>query len=304
VVLAIPSDKGKYRVETDASDFAMGAVLSQQQEDGTWRPVAFISKSLNPAERNYEVYDKELLAIMHALYEWSHYLKGTEEQIEILTDHQNLTYFRKPQNVNRRQARWVLDLQEYNFVLKHRPGKTNTKADALSRRADHDKGETDNEGTTLLKEECFIRVWEEGDDLHKMENELRKINPRQWEEKIRKAVENKEDGWQVRDGGLVTWHERVYIPVVRKLREQFIAEHHRWGHSGVDKTIELMLRNYWWPGLRRDVEDYVRSCRTCQTAKPDRQKKAAPLHPNETPRGPWSVISVDMIIHLFITLVL
>jgi len=61
VVLAIPSDKGKYRVETDASDFAMGAVLSQQQQDGTWRPVAFISKSLNPAERNYEVYDKELL---------------------------------------------------------------------------------------------------------------------------------------------------------------------------------------------------------------------------------------------------
>jgi len=132
VVLAIPADEGKYRVETDASDFAMGAVLSQQQKDGTWRPVAFISKSLNPAERNYEVYDKELLAVMHALYEWSHYLKGAKEQIEILTDHQNLTYFRKPQNINQRQARWILDLQEYDFVLKHRPGKTNTKADALS----------------------------------------------------------------------------------------------------------------------------------------------------------------------------
>ena len=172
VVLAIPADEGKYRVETDASDFAMGAVLSQQQKDGTWRPVAFISKSLNPAERNYEIYDKELLAVMHALYEWSHYLKGAKEQIEILTDHQNLMYFRKPQNINRRQARWVLDLQEYNFVLKHRPGKANTKADALSRRADHSRGETDNEGTTLLKEKLFVRVWEEGDDLHKMEEEL------------------------------------------------------------------------------------------------------------------------------------
>ncbi len=133
VVLAIPADEGKYRVETDGSDFAMGAVLSQQQGDGMWRPVAFISKSLNPAEQNYEVYNKELLAVMHVLYEWSHYLKGAKEQIEILTDHQNLTYFRKPQNINRRQARWVLDLQEYNFVLKHRPGKANTKADALSR---------------------------------------------------------------------------------------------------------------------------------------------------------------------------
>ncbi len=133
VVLAIPADEGKYRVETDGSDFAMGAVLSQQQGDGTWRPVAFISKSFNPAEQNYEVYNKELLAVMHVLYEWSHYLKGAKEQIEILTDHQNLTYFRKPQNINRRQARWVLDLQEYNFMLKHRPGKANTKADALSR---------------------------------------------------------------------------------------------------------------------------------------------------------------------------
>ena len=132
VVLAIPADEGKYRVETDTSDFVMGAVLSQQQRDRTWRPVAFISKSLNPAERNYKIYDKELLAVMHALYEWSDYLKGAKEQIEILTDHQNLTYFRKPQNINQRQARWVLDLQEYNFILKHRPGKTNTKADALS----------------------------------------------------------------------------------------------------------------------------------------------------------------------------
>ena len=117
--MAILADRGKYQVETDALDFAMGVVLSQQQRDGKWRPVAFISKSLNPAERNYEIYDKELLAVMHALYEWSHYLKGTEEQIKILTNHQNLTYFRKPQNINQRQVRWVLDLQEYNFVLKH-----------------------------------------------------------------------------------------------------------------------------------------------------------------------------------------
>ncbi len=79
------------------------------------------------------------------------------------------------------------------------------------------------------------------------------------------------------------------------MREQFIAEHHRWGHSGVDKSIESVLCNYWWPGLRKDIEDYVRSCRTCQTVKPDRQKKAAPLNPNETPRGPWSIVSVDMI---------
>ena len=93
---------------------------------------------------------------MHAFDEWSHYLRGAQEQIEVLTDHQNLTYFRKPQNLNRRQACWVLDLQEYNFIIKHRSGKSNSKADILSRRADHVTEEKDNENIILLKDHLFI----------------------------------------------------------------------------------------------------------------------------------------------------
>ena len=119
IVLAIPVDEGQFRIEVDASDFAMGGILSQQQKEGIWRPIAFISKSLNSAEQNYEIYDKEMLAVMHAFYEWSHYLKGVKVPTEVLTDHQNLTYFKKPQNLNRRQARWVMDLQEYDFVIKY-----------------------------------------------------------------------------------------------------------------------------------------------------------------------------------------
>jgi hypothetical protein len=60
-----------------------------------------------------------MLAIMHGFYEWAHYLKGNDRITEVLTDHQNLTFFRKPQNLNRRQARWIMDLQEYNFTIKH-----------------------------------------------------------------------------------------------------------------------------------------------------------------------------------------
>ena len=124
-------------METDASDFAIVAILSQEDDEGKWRPVAFMSKALNDAERNYKIYDKEMLAVMQGFYEWAHYLKGNDAVTEVLTDHQNLTYFRKPQNLNRRQARWIMDLQEYNFTIKHRSGKTNTKADLLSRRADY-----------------------------------------------------------------------------------------------------------------------------------------------------------------------
>ena len=93
VTLAIPNQKGQFRMETDASDFAVATILSQIQDDNVWRPVAFFSKAMNPAERNYEIYDKEMLAIIKAFEEWSHYLKGAQETIEVLTDHQNLTYF-------------------------------------------------------------------------------------------------------------------------------------------------------------------------------------------------------------------
>ncbi len=87
-------------LEADTSKGAIGAVLSQKQ-NGVWQPVAFMSKSLSATERNYEIYDKELLTIMLALDEWCHYLMGAATDIEIWTDHQNLQYFRKPQKLNR-----------------------------------------------------------------------------------------------------------------------------------------------------------------------------------------------------------
>ena len=80
-------------METDALDFAVAAILSQEDDKGIWRPVAFMLKSLNDAKRNYEIYNKEMLAMMKGFYKWAHYLKGNEATTEVLTDHQNLTYF-------------------------------------------------------------------------------------------------------------------------------------------------------------------------------------------------------------------
>ena len=89
MTLLIPSENGAYRVEADSSDYANGAVLSQQV-DGKWRPVAFRSRALNDVERNYEIYDKEMMAIMDSLTEWRQYLMGTKETVDVWTDHQNL----------------------------------------------------------------------------------------------------------------------------------------------------------------------------------------------------------------------
>ena len=120
-VLAIPTDSDPYRVEADSSGHALGAVLSQHQ-DNIWCPIVFLLKSLTPTERNYEIYDRELLAIMTALSEWRHHLMGAPSTVEIWTDHQNLAYFWKPQKLNHRQARWVSELSNYDFTLHHQPG--------------------------------------------------------------------------------------------------------------------------------------------------------------------------------------
>jgi hypothetical protein len=116
VVLVLPTDDGKFHLEADASDGAIGAVLGQEQ-NGVWRPVVFMSDGLNKTERNYEIHDKEMLAIMLALEEWRSILLGARQEFEILTDHQNLQYFKKLQKLNRRQVRWIIELAQYNFIL-------------------------------------------------------------------------------------------------------------------------------------------------------------------------------------------
>jgi hypothetical protein len=103
-ILIILIDNAPYRLEVNASDYAIGGILSQKI-DNKWHPVAYMSKALSETERNYEIYDKEMLAIMLALEEWRQYLMGASEHFEIWTDHQNLQYFQKPQKLNRRQAR-------------------------------------------------------------------------------------------------------------------------------------------------------------------------------------------------------
>src|SRR5258708_7944634 len=100
-MLAFPSKSGLFQLECNASNFATGAVLSQQQEDGLFHPIGFMSKSFSDTERNYQIHDKEMLAIMHTLEEWRHFLEGSDQMFEIHTDHKNLSYFQEAHKLNR-----------------------------------------------------------------------------------------------------------------------------------------------------------------------------------------------------------
>ena len=154
LVLAVPDLDKEFRVEADVSNYATRGVLSMKCSDEMWRPIAFISKSLSDTERNYEIHDKEMLAVVRYLEAWRHFLEGATTKFEIWTDHKNLKYFMKVQKLIRRQARWALYLSRFNFTLKHVLGSKIGKADSLSRRPDWEVGvEKDNEDQKLVKPE-------------------------------------------------------------------------------------------------------------------------------------------------------
>jgi len=160
-VLAAPDIDKKMRMEVDALDYATGGVLSMECEDGLWRPVAFLSKSLNETEQNYEIHDKEMLAIIRGLEAWRHLLEGAQSKFEIWTDHKNLGYFMKVQNLNRRQARWALYLSQFDFILKHVAGTKMGKTDRLSRRADWKVGmDRDNDNQVVIKDNWVQSMYE------------------------------------------------------------------------------------------------------------------------------------------------
>ena len=115
---------------------------------------------------------------------------------------------------------------------------------------------------------------------------------------VAKALEEAQPEWVQHEDGTVTWKERVYVPKDAKLREDIVRLHHDSplaGHPGRYKTHELITRNYWWPGIQKDIRKYVQGCEKCQRVKPIRQSPHNPLHPHSIPTEPWQEISVDLI---------
>jgi RNase H-like domain found in reverse transcriptase len=127
-------------VESDASDYMTGAILSMLCEDEKWHPCAYLSWGLHDVERNYDVHDKDMLGIICALETWQHYLEGATHEVEIWMDHQNLQYFMSAKKLNWCQVHWVLFSSRFNFRLTHKSGSLMKKANILSRRVDHKRG--------------------------------------------------------------------------------------------------------------------------------------------------------------------
>ena len=296
----------QFKLEVDASGYVVGAVLLQRKEDGKKHPIGYYSATLNEAQRNYDIYDLELLAIIMALKNWRPLLAGSPHKIIIYSDHLNLQYWRLPQRISRRVAREVLELSEYDCEIRHLPGQLNGRADALSRRPGYDQGEDDNKDVVVLPDHVFTRVGkvERAPPMHRIigQEEMEAADPIYAQDKtILKAWVDahrlkKIEGVWYKDGRRVVTGNMEH-------KRNFIRNHHDapvYGHPGINKTYQLTSRRYWWPNMRQDVMDYVQGCADCQRNKINTRPTKAPISPifPKPEAMPFETITLDFITKL------
>ena len=310
-VLTMPDHTKPFQIESDASKYASGAVLTQLDSNGNRHPCAYISKTFSPTERNYEIYDRELLAIIRALEEWRHYIQGSSHTTIILSDHKNLTYYREARKLNRRQARWSLYLSEFNVKLVHTPGYKMVQSDALSRRPDFIPDEdNDNEDVVMLPDNLFINLIDmelqnriaNCNDLDKNATEALTVLLRQGPTAARHGL----DDWtleKIGDRDVLFFRGKNYIPQDVELRRdiaKMFHNHETAGHPGELETFNAIRQHYWWPGLRTFVKNYVQGCGICQQFKIDRSPSKPAFLPTEGSKStrPFANCSMDLITDL------
>jgi hypothetical protein len=154
LILTAPNEDEPFELETDASAYAVGAALFQKDERGKRWAIGYASKTLNAAEKNYDIWDREFLGLIFGLTYWRHLLCRTKFPVKVFVDHANLLHYRHPQKVNWRIARYILTLADYNIQIQHWPGPSN-RADTLSQRPDYNQGKEDNSQVTPLPSYLF-----------------------------------------------------------------------------------------------------------------------------------------------------
>ncbi len=293
-VLAIADGSKPFIVKTDASGFAIAGELSQIGTDGEPHPIAFYSKKMNSAERNYPVHEQELLAVIQCLREWRHYLEG-QPDTQVHTDHRSLEHLFRQKELSRRQARWIELIQTILPSIQYIKGVDNKVADAISRRADLKENDSVEYMDVDMIDINAVSVVSIGEELRHDIIEAYADDP-ETTAILNYSTEElqKDNKFYIIDGLICTHRDTVYIPNVTRLKQAILKIYHdTMDHRGIIKTTEYISRLFYWPKLNADITDYVTSCSTCAQTKYRTQLLPGLMHPLPIPTRPWQHISMD-----------
>ncbi len=306
-VLVYPKFDGRgFIMATDASYSGLGAVLSQLQDDGTIHPIAYASRSLNQHERNYGISELETLGLVWAVRHFRPYLLGYP--CVVYTDHLACLSILNSSKPSGKLARWALIVQEFDLTLKHKPGKSNTDADALSRNpvpdveiaavcADAEYGWSSVLSARTLE---MRDKQQEDEELALMIDYLcdGKIPE---DEVVARKVVLQSSRYEVLDGILQfenpTNPGQLCVVVPKSLQQEFMEEAHCscfGGHLSERKVYSRLRRYVWWRGMRKDIRTFCRGCLVCASRKGTRQTFKPPLQSIPV-GGPFHRVGVDVL---------
>ena len=310
-VLALPDFSKPFIIESDASGTGIGAVL---QQDG--RPIAFTSQSLSPKNRALSTYEREMLAVIHAIKKWQPYLLGNH--FIIRTDHHSLKYFLQNRANSPFQQKWVSKLLGFDYEIQYRKGSDNKAADALSRMFADSATVLDNPPTTLANSDSSVPVNSQNSEV--LGSELTTISYPylSWLDDLRRHVE--QDDWILAKlqivlnstsdsaplkflryhfaNGFLRYKNRIVLSPTSSWRAKFFEEHHctpSAGHAGFLKTYKRISRSFYWEGMKNNIKDMVSACAVCQKNKYESLAPAGLLNPLPIPQRIWIDIYMDFI---------
>ena len=336
-VLRLPDLLKLFFVQTDASKLGTGAVLLQKDDAGVSHPCAYLSQALVGTEQNYQVYDLELLAVIRTLKAWWPYLISPSELTIFYTDHQNITYFRQPQDLTARQMRWHSILQEYPIRFTHISGHKNGALDLLSRMAHFIPSVTpqltlipdsimdcERGGGVKNPSSCSFSVLTTKitqkpkktptsstvDGQRPLEESPKTAVPtgkgvltlsNELATKAREYCIERKEKKELQEEKIAKNKKRIYIPA--DLQREALWEYHDArlaGHPGVGAMLKKVLKHLWWPTIHRNVRQYVCGCQTCQAAKVNTHPTTPPITPHDVASNPFpfNQVSVDLVMDL------
>lgn len=300
-VLSCPDFSLPFTIQTDASGYGIGAVLSQQQ-DGAEKVICYLSRSLNRNERNFSTTERECLAVLWAIERLRPYIEGSH--FTVVTDHHSLVWLNRLQTPSGRLARWAIKLQQYDYHIIHRKGKDHIVPDTLSRSVPIIDTINVSVPTRVTKESV------KDTDLCSDQSEFLDIGDK-WYMKLIQQVQNKPSKfpqWRISGKHLYKYIKVRYpelaqdadywrLVVPRSERQKLVREtHDLLCHAGSYKTFHKLAEVYYWPKMRYDVAAFIRYCKTCLSVKPEQKRPSGlMLSAQTTVSQPFELLCADLV---------